>query len=44
MSEQLTIYTIRSKNTTNVWVFKYDLNGFLTVKIITYFYIKYYSL
>lgn len=29
MSEQLTTYTIRSKNTTNVWVFKYDLNGFL---------------
>lgn len=27
--EQLTTYTIRSKNTTNVWVFKYDLNGFL---------------
>jgi len=23
----LKIYTIRSKNTSNVWVFKYDLNG-----------------
>ncbi|AJA67336.1 hypothetical protein MYRA21_0092 [Myroides sp. A21] len=29
MNEQLTTYTIRSKNSINVWVFKYDLNGFL---------------
>ena len=27
--EQLTTYTVKSKNSDNVWIFKYDLNGFL---------------
>ena len=27
---QLTTYTVKAKNTDNVWVFKYDLNGLLT--------------
>ncbi len=29
MTEPITTYTIKSKNTSNIWEFKYDLNGFL---------------
>lgn len=28
--EQLTTYTVKAKNSDNIWVFKYDLNGLLT--------------
>lgn len=28
--EQLTTYTVKAKNSNNIWVFKYDLNGLLT--------------
>ncbi len=29
MSEQYTTYTVKSRNSDNVWVFKYELNGYL---------------
>ena len=30
MEQLLTTYTVKSKNSDNVWVFKYDLNGLIT--------------